>query len=56
MSKDTVLTLHIDVFECGEDVESDVKMPICLNMAAMEEDPSWLGLVSEEVEEQNHTS
>ena len=56
MSKGTVLTLHIDVLECGEDVGSDFKMPICLNMTAMEEAPSWCGLVSAEVEEQTHTS
>ena len=33
MSKGTVLTLQIDVLECGEDAGSDFKMPICLNMA-----------------------
>ena len=37
MSNGTVLTLQIDVFDCGEDVGSDFKMPICLNMTAMEE-------------------
>ena len=56
MSNGTVLTLHIDVLEYGEDVGSDFKMPICLNMTAMEEAPSWFGLVSAEVEEQTHTS
>ena len=40
MSNGSVLTLQIDVLECGEDVGSDFKMPICLNMAAMEEAPS----------------
>ena len=56
MSKGTVLTLHIDVLECGEEVVTDFKMPICLNMTAMEEAPSLFGLVSAEVEEQTHTS
>ena len=56
MSKGTVLTLQIDVLECGEGVGSDFKMPICLNMTAMEEAPSWFGLISVEVEEQTHTS
>ena len=56
MSQGTVLTLQIDVLECGEDAESDFEMPICLNMTAMEETPSWCGLVSAEVEEQTHTS
>ena len=40
MSNGTVLTLQIDVIDCGEDVGSDFKMPICLNMTAMEEAPS----------------
>ena len=56
MSNGTVLTLQIDVFDCGEDVGSDFKMPICLNMTAMEEAPSWFGLISAEVDEQTHTS
>ena len=56
MSKGTVLTLQIDVFDCGEDVGSDFKMPICLNMTAMEEAPSWFGLISAEVDEHTHTS
>ena len=56
MSNGTVLTLQIDVFDCGEDVGSDFKMPICLNMTAMEEAPSWCGLISAEVDEQTHTS
>ena len=58
MSKVTVLTLQIDVHECGsrEDVGIDFKMPIYLNMTAMEEAPSWFGLVTAEVEEQTHTS
>ena len=56
MSKGTVLTLQIDVLECGEDVGRYFKMPICLNMTAMEEAPSWFGLVSADVEEQTHTS
>ena len=51
-----VLTLQIDVLECGEDVEADFKMPICLNMTAREEAPSWFGRVSAEVQEQTHTS
>ena len=51
MSNGTVLTLHIDVFECEEDVASDLKMPVCLNMTEMEVAPSWFGLVSAEVEE-----
>ena len=34
VSNVTVLTLQIDVLECGEDVEADFKMPICLHMAA----------------------
>ena len=33
----TVLTLHIDVLECGEDVGSDLKMPTSPNMTAMVE-------------------
>ena len=56
MSNGTVSTLQIDVFDCGEDVGSDFKMPICLNMTAMVEAPSWFGLASAEVEEQTHTS
>ena len=56
MSQCTVLTLQIDVLECGEDVEADFKMPICLNMTAREEAPSWFGRLSAEVEEQTHTS
>ena len=56
MSKVTVLTLQIDVHECGAHVGIDFKMPIFLNMTAMEEVPSWFGLVSAEVEEQTHTS
>ena len=56
MSNGTVLTLQIDVFVCGEDMWSDFKMPICLNMTAMEEAPSWFGLISAEMEEQTHTS
>ena len=56
MSKGTALTLQIDVFDCGEDEGNDFKMPICLNMATMEEAPSWFGLISAEVDEQTHTS
>ena len=56
MSKVTVLTLQIDVHECGEDEGIDFKMPIYLNMTAMEEAPSRFGLVTAEVEEQTHTS
>ena len=56
VSNVTVLTLQIDVLESGEYVEADFKMPICLNMTAMEEAPSWFGRVSAEVEEQTHTS
>ena len=56
MSEGTVLTLQIDVLEGGEDVGRDFNMPICLNMTAMEEAPSWFGLVSADVEEQTHTS
>ena len=56
VSNVTVLTLQIDVLECGEDVDADFKMPICLNMTAREEAPSWFGRVSAEVEEQTHTS
>ena len=40
MSQGTALTLQIDVLECGEDVGSDFKMPICLNMTPMEEEDS----------------
>ena len=40
MRNGSVLTLHIDVLECGDDMGSAFKMPICLNMAAMEEAPS----------------
>ena len=54
MSNGTVLTLQIDVFESGEDVVSDFKMAICLNMTAMKEAPSWFWLISAEVEEQTH--
>ena len=56
VSNVTVLTLQIDVLECGEDVEADFKMPICLNMTAREEAPSWFGRVSAEVEDQTCTS
>ena len=56
MSNDTVLTLQIDVFECVEDVGSVFKITICLNMAAMEEAPSWFGLTSAEAEEHTHKS
>ena len=56
MSNGSVLTLQIDVFGCGEDVGSDFKMPIYLNMTAMEEAPSWFGLISAEVDEQTHAS
>ena len=31
----TVLTLQMDVLECGEDVGSDFKMPISPNMTAI---------------------
>ena len=34
MSQYTVLTLQIDVLECGDDVGSDFKMPKSLNMTA----------------------
>ena len=56
MSQGTVLTLQIDVLECGEDMGSNFKMPICLNMTPMGKAPSWFGVVSAEVEEQTHIS
>ena len=56
MSQAIVLTLQIDVLECGEDVGSKLKMPTSMKMAAMVEAPSWCGLVSAEVEEHNCTS
>ena len=49
MNKD-VLTLHIDVLKCGEDVGSDFKGPIYLNVTAMVEALSLIGLVSAEAE------
>ena len=56
MSQGTVLTLQIDVLECGEDVVSAFNMPTYPNMTAMEEALSWCGLVSAEVEEPTCTS
>ena len=46
MSQDTLLTLHVDLLECGEDMGSDFKMPTSPNMTSMVDDPSWYGLVS----------
>ena len=56
MSQGTVLTLQIDVLECGEDVVSAFNMPTSPSMTAMEEAPSWCGLLSAEVEELTCTS
>ena len=56
MRENTVLTVQIDVLECGEDVGIDLKMPTSPNMTAMVDAPTWCGPVSAEVEEQTCTS